>query len=278
MTSLGRPRPPDSFGDVKMRSPTKGREALNDIRGIQKDVVFVDAKEHNKLGQDGFLKLLTHQLANQDPLNPMDQKQFAADLAQFSQLEQLANLNAHFKKTESNKSEEGKFYGASFLGKEIETQGTTLSYDGQADKVDFSFYLPKDAQRVMVKIFDSKKQIAAQIKEGMMPKGNNSLYWNGRMLDGTRAVSGDYFFEVSAYDEQYQEFSGQTKTSGIVTGVHFEDGETFLIIDHQRQVFLKDVTSFKLPDSKNRERGSTIDNFSELKKNAASSYSVNQGR
>ena len=135
----------------------------------------------------------------------------------------------------------------------------------------FSFSLPRQAQRVVVRIFNSEKQMVAQIEEGMMPLGYSNLSWNGRMLDGTRAVSGDYHFEVLAYDEMYRKFSGETKTSGVVTGVRFEDGEILLTVDNQRQVFLKDVTSLKFS-------AHLGDNLSELKKNAASSYSIHKGQ
>ena len=50
------------------------------------------------MGKDEFLKLLTVQLKNQDPMNPMEQGKMAAELAQFSQLEQLSNLNTSFDK------------------------------------------------------------------------------------------------------------------------------------------------------------------------------------
>jgi flagellar basal-body rod modification protein FlgD len=52
------------------------------------------AKKSNELGQDAFLQLLTTQLANQDPLSPMDNSEYIAQLAQFSSLEQLTSVNA----------------------------------------------------------------------------------------------------------------------------------------------------------------------------------------
>lgn len=55
-----------------------------------------DSKSKNDLDKDAFLRLLTTQLANQDPLNPMEDREFIAQLAQFSSLEQMQNLNKVF--------------------------------------------------------------------------------------------------------------------------------------------------------------------------------------
>ncbi|CAK7020100.1 hypothetical protein KQI38_19595 [Tissierella carlieri] len=56
----------------------------------------IEDKRNNDLDKDAFLRLLTTQLANQDPLNPMEDREFIAQLAQFSSLEQMQNLNKTF--------------------------------------------------------------------------------------------------------------------------------------------------------------------------------------
>ena len=283
MPALGRPQAPNAFGNVSMGTPVTDNSLTTKEKHLKKvlglpldDQKFVDPKEHNKLGQEGFLKLLTHQLANQDPLSPMEQKELAADLAQFSQLEQLAKLNAHFEKSGTNGNNEYRFYGTNFLGKEVETMGTTLSYDGQVDEVGLPFYLPRFAESLTVNIFNDKRELMAQIKKESIPSGNNKASWDGKGLDGIKVRPGRYFFEILAYDEKYQQFRGETKTSGMVTGVHFEEGETILTVDNNKQVFLRDVKSFKLPGGDTKEDASVINNLAALKKNAASSYHDHQ--
>ena len=67
-------------------------------------------EKHNKMGKDEFLKLLTVQLGNQDPMNPVDQKKFAAELAQFSQLEQLAAMNSKLNNLNNNTPQRSKIF------------------------------------------------------------------------------------------------------------------------------------------------------------------------
>ena len=275
MPKLGKPDGINPFRDVTMGSPSSSpRRTIGTVEGVRDEVEFVDPKEHNTLGKDGFLKLLTHQLSNQDPLKPMDQKQFAADLAQFSQLEQLTALNSQFEKMGAARGGENKFYGASFLGKDIVTQGNILDYDGKSDVSEIAFFLPEDAQELTVKIFDERNQMVGRIDKGSTPKGDHRLVWDGRMLDGSRATAGSYSFGVEAVDIQARRFSARTKTSGTVTGISFDKGATVLTVDNQRQVFLKDVIGLKMPEIQDKTPHSV--NISQLKRDDASSYSKDQ--
>ena len=71
------------------------------------------------LGKDEFLKLLVAQLQNQDPLNPSDSTEFTSQLAEFSSLEQLTNLNAELKTQSLNQMTLGYAQSASMIGKEV---------------------------------------------------------------------------------------------------------------------------------------------------------------
>lgn len=262
MPGIGRPNSPSQFkGIAKYDGPDRNPVAknkigdrkigdeLNDIVGAKQESKFVDRDKHNKLDKDSFLKLLSTQLQNQDPMNPVDQKKFAADMAQFAQLEQLTNMNTKLDKTTAGADNEAKFMGAGFIGKAIHTQGTTLSYDGESTQVNVPFYLSKPAKKVLVRIFDKSNNLVAQMEKDSMGQGSNSITWNGKQFDKTLAVKGDYTFDVQAWDDKYQAFAGETKAEGIVTGVNFEDGQTILTVDNKKKVALKDVESFFLPKS-----------------------------
>lgn len=280
MAEIGRPRQANPFSKISM-APAEYKkkklqqenvgEQLNRLAGSEQDEKqFVDRKSHNKLGKDGFLKLLSHQLSNQDPLKPMDQKQFAADLAQFSQLEQLTNMNKKMDAMNNNAPQETKFYGASFLGKEIMTKGATVHYNGQDTQTDIPFFLEKAAKNVLVNIYDSKRQLVARIEGEDLGRGQQRLNWNGKQLDGVRATKDDYSIEVRAFDNEMNPFKAETKSTGVVAGVNFVNGETVLTLSNGKEVYLRDVDSFKLPSAK--QNSATQQNVHGLKKNAAAQY------
>lgn len=237
----------------KLRSNNDVGGELNRIAGVREESKFVDAKKHNQMDKNGFLKLLANQLQNQDPLKPMDQKKFAADLAQFSQLEQLTNLNQKFDGQDSKATNEMRFMGASFIGKVVQTDGTSVNVsESSPSKINLPFYLEKPARKVMVRIFDKSNNMVQQLELDGMGQGSQSINWDKRMLDGTDALNGDYVFQVRAWDKDLNEFRGQTKSSGVVTGVSFEGTDTVLTVDGNKKVFLRDVKSFSAAEEKER--------------------------
>lgn len=260
MPKIGQPTPnqPNPLKNAKIAQVAKLntgasqslRDKLNNAAGVARQSDFVERETHNQMDKDAFMKLLTFQLANQDPLNPVDQKKFSAELAQFAQLEQSAKMNKNMEKLASNQTTEKKFMAASFLGKEIQTFGTSINYDGESMNTNVPFFLPKDAENVFVRIFDQSGNMLAQVEQKKMNKGTNSIVWDGNATDGRVAPPGEYRYDVIAFDSDLEQFKGQTRAKGLVTGVHFENGEAILTVDKTRKVFLRDVISFGLPQEK----------------------------
>lgn len=272
MPSIGNPNVgrDNPFGKIGIHKSAEEKskigDQLNRMARKEQTAGFVDRAKHNNLGKDGFLKLLSHQLANQDPLTPMDQKRFAADLAQFSQLEQLANINSRMEKSGKNVPTQNKFYGASFIGKKVLTNGTTINYE-VGDRPALPFYLSKRAEKAIIKIYDDNKNVIRQLEVDNLAKGNQLVEWDGNGEDHFPVAKGVYHFDVMAFDEQYHNFRGDTRAKGMVTGVNFENGETVLIVDGSKRVFLRDVKQFQIPEHKER-----LGTSSHLKKAAKEAY------
>jgi flagellar basal-body rod modification protein FlgD len=232
----------------KGQSEREQREALiNKATGYKPKNELFKEGPHNQLGKDEFMKLLTFQLQNQDPMNPMDQSKFTGELAQFSQLEQLSNLNKKFEDNGKNQAIQDKFYAASFVGKKVVTTGSTLNLKESGDASDVLFKLDGQASKVMIRILDSKNNVAGEIWKEGLSEGAHQVTWDGVALDGTPAVKGQYKAQVKAWDDMGQEVLTRTEATGTVQSVTFDQGEPVLTVDGQK-VFLRDVASFHTSD------------------------------
>ncbi|OVE76278.1 hypothetical protein BVX97_01545 [bacterium E08(2017)] len=101
--------------------------------GIGQDGLPADSTPGGALGKDEFLNLLTAQLSNQDPLNPTDSTDMIAQLAQFSSLEQMKNLNLQF---EAARREENIIQSLVLAGQEVElTLGDGSIITGEIERV-----------------------------------------------------------------------------------------------------------------------------------------------
>lgn len=258
MTTMGRPvnaqeqafrqvsmGPRDSGKSERQISETEKERLLNKITGYKPKSIYSD-KPKDQIGKDEFLKLLTHQLKNQDPMNPMEQNKFAAELAQFSQLEQLSNINTKFDTFNNNKAMETQFYGASFLGKEVVTSGQTMNFQGEGTEANIMFRLDKNAERVLARVFDKQNNIVGEVWKENIGRGNQTFTWDGYMLDGQPAGKGDFNVRIFAWDKNSDPINVETKVTGTVESVFFENGETVLQVDGKK-VFLRDVDSFHQP-------------------------------
>jgi flagellar basal-body rod modification protein FlgD len=261
MPQIGRPQSPqdERYSQVTMapRAATGSAQQLNadekqklfdKISNYKPESNYKNIKDHNKMGKDEFLKLLTYQMQNQDPMNPMDQTKFTAELAQFSQLEQLTNLNSKFDQMQKSSEMKDQFYAASFIGKKVVTSGATVKLKDDGGEADVLFKLSGEAKQVMVRLFDSKGNMIAQInKENLFP-GNHQVKWDGIGFDGAPVKAGDYSVQILAYDQSLQRVASETSATGLVESVTFEDGEATLMVDGKK-VFLRDVKSFHIADN-----------------------------
>ena len=98
-------------------------------------------KNNNILGKDDFLRLLIAQLQNQDPLNPMEDKEFISQMANFSTLEQMTNLNKTMEKFLDNQSKQNALSMQKYLGAQIEWQELVATEEGSTVKYHKDFVI-----------------------------------------------------------------------------------------------------------------------------------------
>ncbi|WP_423799767.1 flagellar hook capping FlgD N-terminal domain-containing protein [Neobacillus sp. SAB-20_R2A] len=117
----------------------------------------------NSLGKDAFLKLLTTQLRNQDPTQPMEDREFISQLAQFSTLEQMSNLNQAFAQFANSNTKDISYYShmiskeASWLDAETGLQASGI-INGVIKKDNQFFYKINDQEIPIESIISAKNQ------------------------------------------------------------------------------------------------------------------------
>ena len=183
------------------------------------------------LGKDDFLQLLVTQLQNQDPLNPMDSTEFTAQLAQFSSLEQLYNVNDNLNGLGANQLTMNNTQTISMIGK------TTWAYGNIIQKSDSSFTdihfgLGENATETVVNIYNAQGDFIKTISAGTMDAGDHSVSWDGTDSEGRSVADGFYQFEVLAGDAEGVPVATETFIVGVVSGVTFDDnGVAHLLIN-----------------------------------------------
>ncbi|MCB9092631.1 MAG: hypothetical protein H6621_12700 [Halobacteriovoraceae bacterium] len=258
-----------NVGMTKDPNEKSREQIIEKISGkkIGKDIV--KRTPHNKVGKDEFLKMLTYQLQNQDPLKPMDQNKFAADLAQFSQLEQLTTMNKKFDDMNTNASIEKKFLAASFVGKSVVADGNTIELKKDGEDKNIHFSLDKKAKQVLVRILDSKNNIANEIKLQDMGAGTHELTWDGMAMDNFESPAGIYKIAVLAWDESAMPIKTQTRDEGIVQSVAFDPTSNEPIFDiGSRKINMRDVVSFHIPKEANNKLETPKANIQKFKEMA----------
>lgn len=184
----------------------------------------------NTLGKDSFMKMMIAQLQNQDPLNPMDGTAFVAQLAQFTSLEQLQNLNDVMSALPGYLNNFSNAQMANLIGSEATAAGNVLNVTGSTTKI--SYQLPSDIQSGTVKIFNSNGALVDIVRIGSQKTGLQSTTWNS-----SSQSPGNYTYEVSAVDRSGAEVTVNKMISGQITGVSFKDGKSYLTINGQQVAF-----------------------------------------
>jgi flagellar basal-body rod modification protein FlgD len=202
--------------------------AVNAISTLADSGAASSATKSKSLDKDAFLRLLTTQLQNQDPLNPTDSTEFTAQLAQFSSLEQLSNVNETLNTLKLYQASINNAQAVGFIGKDIVANGNSIEMKG-GQPVSCDYEIPAAAKSVVVTIYDATGNFVQDYEKTALAAGKQSFTWDGRDRNGNTVADGAYTFEVQALDQKGAKLNVTTFSKGTVTGVTFEDGITYLI-------------------------------------------------
>lgn len=223
-------------------------DGISSVTSASNSLGFSESAGQAQEQQDQFLKLLTYQLKSQNPLKPYDNQEFAAQLAQFSQLEQLSEIkdlmasqnqaNVLLGQTMSNSALPGmlgknaKAYTSHLkLGEEPAKIGLELDFQGQSGQVTILDELGRNVRTI-------------NLSQSNMRTGDNIIEWDGTDDNGDKVDEGTYTFFADVTDSDGTEYEIPTFSEGVVEAVRFKSNGTVLLLNGQ-EVSLGDVKSLE---------------------------------
>ena len=204
----------------------------------------VSATGDSSLGKDDFLQILVAQLQAQDPLSPMEGQEFASQLAQFSSLEQLTNVNGNLETSQAFDLALSNNSAINLIGKSVDAPGKSIDLKSGESKT-LSFSIQEDAADVSVDIYDSTGKKVSTTALGAQSNGLHEFVWNGRDASGVVLPTGQYTFNITAEDSANNFVSAETFSAGLVTDVIFEQGQAFAVVNGQK-LSVSDISKVSL--------------------------------
>ena len=205
------------------------------------DLKNAKSKTSEEMGKQDFLTLFTAQLQNQDPLEPVKNEAFVAQLAQFSQLEALTNMQGSLDKFVTSMAAERMLGGVSMIGKKVAVSDGTARLDN-TDGVDANIDLPTGASGIRVQVFDAKGNPVQELIAGPQNPGTAKVNWDGKDALGNQAPLGLYRMVAQAVvDGKNTNVTVSTLATVKSITTNPSDGSVTLEVDGGKSILMTDV-------------------------------------
>ncbi len=176
-----------------------------------------DNKPNDELGQTEFLELMTAQLRFQDPLSPMENGEFLAQMAQFGTVSGINDLNTAFGNMSTAFQSNQALQASTMVGREVMLPGDQIRLEDEGN-LRAAVELEQPASQVIINITNSSGQLVHRMDIGRQQAGLIDVDWNGLNGDGNRVSPGLY--RISAEVHQGNNVSaGQILTTARVESV-----------------------------------------------------------
>jgi flagellar basal-body rod modification protein FlgD len=212
--------------------------------------------------KDSFLTMLMAQLQYQDPLDPMENSEFTAQLAQINTVEQLQQVNRNLGYQQLYMASINNSQALDFIGKEIVAKGSTVHWNGETPS-NLHYSLEGNAAGVVVNIYDENGRFVSSLHQGEQKAGKNTTTWNGRDGEGEIVPEGTYTYEVLASDVEGNPVNATRMLSGVVDGITFKDGISYVSLGGQNIAIgdIIEIKSIRESDSEQDDESGTLDRF-----------------
>jgi len=186
-----------------------------------------DESKKATVDYESFLKLLTAQLRNQDPLAPMDATQFMTQLAQLSTVEQSMKTNDTLTEVLDTLKSSGMRMDMAFLGRKVEAATTSLPLaDGKAET---AYTVAGTPASVKIEVLNAAGSVVHSAA-GSLQTGRQTFAWNGRTASGATMPDGLYSVRITAKDKDGKALETASVIADTVTEVRTVDGATQFVL------------------------------------------------
>lgn len=166
---------------------------------------------------DQFLTLLTTQLKNQSPLDPLDTNQFTSQLVQFAGVEQQLKTNETLASLLSLNAAGTATSAVGFIGSTITADGATTRLE--KDKAEWQVNVPRGGAATIT-IKNASGSVVQTLTKTLVA-GDQTYRWDGKTSTAQTAPDGEYTITIDAKDTAGAAMTATTKISGVVDGVDF---------------------------------------------------------
>lgn len=174
---------------------------------------------------DTFLTILTAQIQNQDPLEPLDSTQFTEQLVQFSGVEQQIRTNQSMETLIAATRSNAGASLSGYLGDTAEVDAAGAAYSGEP--VTWRFSLPRAAAKSTITVTNPDGNVLYS-QPGPKTAGSHEFQWDGQLSNGETAAPGPYYINVVATDSDGARIEADHSVLALVTGVDLTYGEPAL--------------------------------------------------
>ncbi|MBN8649045.1 MAG: flagellar hook assembly protein FlgD [Caulobacterales bacterium] len=194
---------------------------------------------------DTFMKLLTAQLRAQDPLSPLDTKDFTNQLVQFSGVEQQIKTNDLLTSLQTTMGFSAGSLAVSYLGKSATAETNAAGIVN--GKASWNYNLANAAGSVTLKIYDSNNKLVKTI-DGDKTKGSHTFEWDGTTTSGTKLTSGQFTMVVDAKTSSGEAMKATMTQKGLISNVDMS-GSTPMVTINGALVALSAIKNVSLQSS-----------------------------
>jgi flagellar basal-body rod modification protein FlgD len=199
------------------------------------------SKSGKEMGKQDFLTLFTAQLQNQNPLDPVKNEAFVAQLAQFSQLEATTNMQTSMDNLVKSLAGERMLNSASLIGLKVAIPDSLSRLDA-GGSIEGKIDLPDGASGIMVKVYNEQGGLVQELSAGPQSPGTASLTWDGKDALGNAAPAGLYRLKASAVvNGKTSDVSVNTLATVRSVASNSTDGSVSLEVEGGKTVLLSTV-------------------------------------